>query len=262
MAHEYTFTLRCPYHDYNYRDWPGGRFLQAHCHDYFQLIHVLEGDFAVDTGSGWQVVRPGSVHLLPPGFFHALRTGRGHLQFGLNLVPGDDERGWNRRLLSAFPEPCQIPASLTVALSKYLLAPATLVDELTQLQLIALLDGYCLALLTGRTQSALEREKRRLLEFLEANATVPLNVAEIAAAMQMSRASLQRFCAEVFGCGAAALHERIRIEHAGRLLLAADLPVGECARQAGFHDIYSFSRTFKRRKGCSPTQFRKTHLHF
>ncbi len=257
MSQSHVFSMRCPYGFCSYNRWPPGHTLEPHSHDFLQVFHLLEGDSRIDMGGGWQTVRPGSVHVLPPGFQHAFQAGSGDLHVFLNLQPEDDERGWRQRLAEHFRTPTVYATSFPAALHRFLESRPLVLTEAAELKLINLFDAYCLSLIEGHDQARDKGTRLRLLDFLELNAHVPLTVEQIANAVPMSRASLQRFCSKVFGCGAHALHHRVRMERAARLLLQSDLSVSRCASQCGFPDIYSFSRSFKRIMGSSPLAFRR-----
>ena len=147
--------------------------------------------------------------------------------------------------------------SFPTALYRYLESLPLLLTEAAELKLINLFDAYCLELLSNPDQDRSASMRQQLLDFLEMNIHLPLTVGQIAEAMSMSRAGLQRFCTAAFGCGAHTLHLRIRMEHAAKLLLQSDLSVARCAGQCGFSDIYSFSRSFTRIKKSSPLAFRR-----
>ncbi|MDF2512135.1 MAG: AraC family transcriptional regulator [Herbinix sp.] len=51
-----------------------------------------------------------------------------------------------------------------------------------------------------------------------------------------------------------------RIDKAKYLLMNEALQIGQIAQMSGFHDIYHFSRCFKKNCGCSPSKFGKERL--
>ncbi|MGC0420590.1 GlxA family transcriptional regulator [Embleya sp. AB8] len=82
------------------------------------------------------------------------------------------------------------------------------------------------------------------------------NVAELAACAGLSPRHLQRrFTAEV-GVGPAAYVERVRVEAARRALTEADEPVAVLARRLGFGTAETMRRTFHRRVGIAPGEYR------
>ncbi len=80
-------------------------------------------------------------------------------------------------------------------------------------------------------------------------------MADVAQLLNISERSLRRRLAES-GVAFRDLHDRIRAEHALRLLHARDLSVAEVGVQVGFNDSREFRRAFKRWTGMAPTMAR------
>jgi AraC-like DNA-binding protein len=200
-------------------------------------------------------VGPGELHVLPPGRRHRIRTEQGHAQFGVNFSRRADERGLLEALLRAYPEPgvWQEPfrQSWRSELTALLPGPAGL------LRAVHALDDYALVLLERRRAPGVGAAPAELWAHLNAHLDEPLRVEAMARRLHLSRATLQRLCQRHFGCGAAHLHERLRLERAARQLLQADGPVAECARACGYPDLYHFSRAFKRVFGRPPSAYRR-----
>jgi len=53
----------------------------------------------------------------------------------------------------------------------------------------------------------------------------------------------------------------IRMNHAAQLLLKNTASVGEIAYQVGYENPTHFSRSFKRKFGCVPSEYSKTRMH-
>lgn len=51
----------------------------------------------------------------------------------------------------------------------------------------------------------------------------------------------------------------VRLGHAARLLADSTMAVVEICYRCGFNNISNFNRIFKKRKGCTPTQFRENY---
>ena len=50
-----------------------------------------------------------------------------------------------------------------------------------------------------------------------------------------------------------------RIKAAEQMLIIPNLPITEISLKAGFSSLSSFNRTFKRLKGCSPSEYRSLY---
>lgn len=74
--------------------------------------------------------------------------------------------------------------------------------------------------------------------------------------LNVSRATLHRLVTHAHGTTPGAIVDRIRMDHAARLLAHGDLPVKAVAAQVGYSTPYSFSAAFRRSRGCPPSVFR------
>lgn len=96
---------------------------------------------------------------------------------------------------------------------------------------------------------------RKMQRFILSHLFEPVTVRQIAA--QFGRHP--NYCGAVFraeqGCTIQEYVHRLRLEHAVGLMKEGDLSIGEIALQSGYHDIYYFSRVFKRFKGVSPSAY-------
>lgn len=80
----------------------------------------------------------------------------------------------------------------------------------------------------------------------------------IAAALQMSARTLQRRLDDE-GTRFSEILDVVRERIARRLVLDRELPLGEVGFRAGFSDVATFSRAFKRWTGLPPGAFRRRH---
>ncbi len=82
------------------------------------------------------------------------------------------------------------------------------------------------------------------------------SVEALACHLNVSRATLHRLVARHHDNTPGAIVDRIRMDHAARLLAHGDLPVKAVAAQVGYSTPYSFSAAFRRSRGCPPSVFR------
>lgn len=103
----------------------------------------------------------------------------------------------------------------------------------------------------GRLAMAVDLARRSFAE--------PLEVADLAAAAEMSVAQLERTARRVLGLSPKQLVMRFRLEEGLGLLRTTDLPIAEVARRCGYYDQSAFSRHFRKVVGTSPAAYRVEH---
>ena len=82
-------------------------------------------------------------------------------------------------------------------------------------------------------------------------------VADIAELAGLSTTQLERLCRRTLGQSPRGVLQRLRIEHAVRLLATTDLTAGEVAAACGFYDQSSFTRQFRAVLGLTPGAYRR-----
>lgn len=100
---------------------------------------------------------------------------------------------------------------------------------------------------------------QRAVEDLRNRAVEPLDLKAFAAKFEMSPATLRRKFAMHTGLSPKAFQLRIRLDLAKQLLVTTDSPVEAVATAVGIHDAFYFSRLFRDRETCSPSEFRHRH---
>lgn len=106
-------------------------------------------------------------------------------------------------------------------------------------------------------------KKQRLqpgLEYLERHyQELSLNVAQMAEAADVSEVYFRKLFTEVYGMPPKKYLNLIRMSKAKELLLTKEVSVQQVAEEVGFHDVYSFCKSFRKAHDCTPTQYRKSH---
>jgi AraC-like DNA-binding protein len=86
-----------------------------------------------------------------------------------------------------------------------------------------------------------------------------LTLREISRAAGITPNYLCRVFPRHMGCTVMDYLAEHRLEHAEELLLNSVLNVSQIAEKVGFSGLHVFSRTFRRRRRCSPTEYRVQH---
>ena len=100
----------------------------------------------------------------------------------------------------------------------------------------------------------------RALQFMRARACDAVSVAEVAAHVRMSRATLERNFRRQLNCSPQQEIRRIQLKRVQHLLRETDLPLAQIAELAGYkHPEYMMAQ-FKNTYGQTPSQWRKAQL--
>lgn len=135
----------------------------------------------------------------------------------------------------------------------YLTSKTRLVDDAGQVCGVAVLSVDLHAQMDGAhagLAQALGEIRRRIDE--------PWRVGDIASAAGLSVTQLERLCRRTLGLSPRSLLQRLRVEHAARLLTSTTLSAGEIAAACGFYDQASFTRQFRSVLGMTPGAFRRS----
>jgi LacI family transcriptional regulator len=96
------------------------------------------------------------------------------------------------------------------------------------------------------------------VRFIRQHACRPINVADVAAHVRVSRTTLQNCVREVLG---RTIHQeivRVQIARARELLGTAGVPIKHVARACGFRNVQYFTRVFHQATGQTPAQFQRS----
>ena len=100
------------------------------------------------------------------------------------------------------------------------------------------------------------RRIEKVFEYMNANYSRPITLTEVSKVANMPEASFSRFIKKRIGSTFIDSLNEIRLGHATRMLIDTTYNVAEVAYKCGFNNISNFNRTFKKRKGCTPKEFR------
>jgi len=103
------------------------------------------------------------------------------------------------------------------------------------------------------------RRIEKVFEYMNDNYSQPITLLDVAKIADMPEASFSRFIKKRIGNTFIDSLNEIRLGHASRMLIDTTHNVAEVAYKCGFHNISNFNRTFRRKKGCTPTEFRENY---
>lgn len=99
-----------------------------------------------------------------------------------------------------------------------------------------------------------------ILLFLHENYQRPVLLPELASLINMSEASLTRFLKKWTGKTFIDNLNDIRITETSCRLIDTSDTIAEICYKCGFNNLSNFNRAFKKRKGCTPTEYREKYV--
>ncbi|MES2649340.1 MAG: AraC family transcriptional regulator [Bacteroidota bacterium] len=101
------------------------------------------------------------------------------------------------------------------------------------------------------------RRVEKAFEYLNQNFDKQIALAEVAKLAGMTEVSFSRFFKNRSGKTFIDSLNDIRLGHASRMLIDTTHSISEIAYNCGFNNISNFNRIFKKKKGCTPKEFKE-----
>ena len=98
------------------------------------------------------------------------------------------------------------------------------------------------------------------IRYIRTHACTGIQIADVLAATNLSRATLDRQVKRVLGHSPHAEIKRIQIERARHLLANTHFPLAEISKQCGYKESNYFMRVFREEVGQTPTEYRRDIL--
>jgi AraC-like DNA-binding protein len=102
------------------------------------------------------------------------------------------------------------------------------------------------------------RRIENAFEYMNQNFDKSITLSEVARLANMTEVSFSRFFKQRTGNTFIDSLNEIRLGHATRILIETTENVSEVAYDCGFNNISNFNRIFKKKKGCTPKEFRES----
>lgn len=109
---------------------------------------------------------------------------------------------------------------------------------------------------------AVEDDSRRILKvknFISKNYMDELRLPELASLAGMSSSAFSRFFKLHTGRNISEYIIDLRLGYAARMLVDTAKSISEIGFDCGFNNLSNFNRIFKKKKGCSPSEFRESY---
>lgn len=251
-----------------FEDCKAGHFWGPAVRDHYIIHYILEGEGIFTAGGATYTLGKNDGFLICPDTvvyyqadfkkpwsyawvgFHGFKAASYLKQAGL-----DSHNPIFRYERDGFLKDCLMRMTATKHLSKG-----------KEIRLLGLLYEF-LSQLVETAESALtvknntkEEYVKKALEYIAMNYSRSTGVAEIARSVGIDRSYLYSLFNEFLNASPQEYLIRFRMEKACDLMPAASLTIGDIARSVGYKDPLMFSKAFKKAKGLSPRDFRKTFV--
>lgn len=112
----------------------------------------------------------------------------------------------------------------------------------------------------AKGESITENDRIKAVDaFLQKNYGRDIKLFEVAELVHMNQVSFSRYFKMCAGSSFTDYLTELRIGHVIRMLVDSNQTIAEVCYLCGFNNISNFNRIFKRRKGCSPREFRELY---
>lgn len=277
---EEAFFVYAYYHDK--KQYP----LLMHCHDYYELNIITQGEGRHYIEDNYTPARCGSVFVLPPNIMHGYYAGPDLEIFHLVLSNSFINK-FSKELssLAGYSTLFEIEPILRKALTDELFLQLSvsemkmLLPELNNLVACEKIDykgiktiknaralsiiGTLTQLISQKKPSGSEQNQPpaknliKSVEYIHENYMEKIHVQELADICFMSYATFSRYFKRVFNVSPTEYIMVLRIKNAKKLLRDTEKPVSLIAQECGFFDLSHFSHYFFAYEKMTPIQYRK-----
>lgn len=268
-----------------YLDILGESSVSWHWHDELEAVIVAEGETIVGIGSETRIFRAGEGFFINSGVLHSYQAKPGTvsrlhaLLFHHRLIGGsaesiyhqkyilpildsqakeciylDEKNSWQKDALNAVERAWQIcvqePEHYEIQMRNILSGlMASLCAHISAAQAIP----------DAKTLRNIKRIKQ-MLHFIQHNYAEDINTSAIAQSASISESECLRCFRSSIGTTPISYLREYRVERAAQLLATEQNRIADIAFQCGFQDVSYFTKTFREIKGCTPKEYRKSHV--
>ena len=250
-----------------------------HWHTAMEIIFTLENTYTIEAHQQKYVMEPGDIAIIPSGTVHSISSPEKGCRFVFMFEPNlfSQLPGFNY-VLSLIPQPVLINYDTNPQLYR---AETALLWELvehywgngltkdlnifsTMIRFFSTFGEHTANVIpptinNSSKAGSLVSRLSMVLDYLDTHYSEYITLVEAANIACFSKFYFTRLFKQYSNQTFYDYLSTKRIKAAEQMLIIPNLPITEISLKAGFSSLSSFNRTFKRLKGCSPSEYRSLY---
>ena len=250
-----------------------------HWHTAMEIIFTLENTYTIEAHQQKYVMEPGDIAIIPSGTVHSISSPEKGCRFVFMFEPNlfSQLPGFNY-VLSLIPQPVLINYDTNPQLYR---AETALLWELvehywgngltkalnifsTMIRFFSTFGEHTANVIpptinNSSKAGSLVSRLSMVLDYLDTHYSENITLEEAANIACFSKFYFTRLFKQYTNQTFYDYLSTKRIKAAEQMLIIPNLPITEISLKAGFSSLSSFNRTFKRLKGCSPSEYRSLY---
>jgi len=243
-------------------NWHNGRILQE-----YQLNYITEGEGVMETRSGSFPIREGSLMLLSPNLWHRYQplkqTGWKEHYVGFMGVMADKmirsseiltqtpvmQIGFQEHIIKGFQDIFNL--AITEKPGYHQVCSGLVIQLLGQIISIKRNENF--------RHNPIEKIIQKACLVIRDNPSKNLNIEDLARDLNVNYSLFRKAFKKYTGLSPMQYHTSLRMKQAVYLLTNTELSVKEISFNLGFCSVFYFSKLFKQKNECTPSDYRRAN---
>ena len=257
-GYTYEISIQFPEED----RWPAG--MVPHNHSRYELHAVAEGKIVLEFEDRSSVcLQKGDCLVIPPQIYHLRRIQEGAMgcfTMFINSSKGAPLHFSDICSLTATQEIIRIFRCLEHEFQNRRIGSELMLQSLSAQLLVLVLRELATPVNTHNPSAQITEQKRDDLmdNYFATHYGQDIGTQDLAQRLGVTPRQLSRIMQKRYGKTFCQHLLEIRLYHARNYLVTTELPLYRIAILCGFANQSSFATAFRKRMGCSPTQYRKS----
>lgn len=112
----------------------------------------------------------------------------------------------------------------------------------------------------NKQENTRSRRIKKVIDYIKENYQKPIKIKEMADMVNMSETAFSHFFKTRTQRSFTDYLTDFRVGYSSRMLMESEKSIAEICFECGFNNISNYNRIFKKKKGCTPSEFKKQQL--